>query len=104
MYYSYGLMDLGAYGRQEAWEDSPASWPRGRSNTRTDAGSPAWTPVSTWPGGRPYHAGLERSGSLAFDGGESMIAPLQVQVSPYAPSIGIIPEAPPNKTAQSAGG
>ena len=28
MDYSYGLMDLTAYGRQESWEDSPAGWPR----------------------------------------------------------------------------
>ena len=25
---TYGLADLTAYGRQEAWEDSPAGWPR----------------------------------------------------------------------------
>jgi predicted dithiol-disulfide oxidoreductase (DUF899 family) len=25
---SYALLDLTAYGRQEAWEDSPAGWPR----------------------------------------------------------------------------
>jgi predicted dithiol-disulfide oxidoreductase (DUF899 family) len=25
---SYGLLDLTVYGRQEAWEDSPAGWPR----------------------------------------------------------------------------
>ena len=28
MDYSYGLLDLTAYGRQEAWEDSPAGWPQ----------------------------------------------------------------------------
>jgi Bacterial protein of unknown function (DUF899) len=28
MDYSYALMDLTAYGRQEVWENSPANWPR----------------------------------------------------------------------------
>jgi len=27
MDYSFALMDLTVYGRQEAWEDSPAGWP-----------------------------------------------------------------------------
>ncbi len=53
MDYSYALMDLTVYGRQEAWEDSPAGWPQRCTNTRTDAGRPDWTPVSAWPGGRP---------------------------------------------------
>jgi predicted dithiol-disulfide oxidoreductase (DUF899 family) len=53
MDYSYALMDLTAYGRQEAWEDSPPGWPQDRTNTRTGAGPPAWPPVSEWPGGRP---------------------------------------------------
>jgi predicted dithiol-disulfide oxidoreductase (DUF899 family) len=53
MDYSYALMDLTVYGRQEAWEDSPPGWPQQRSNTRTDAGAPDWPPVSQWPGGRP---------------------------------------------------
>jgi predicted dithiol-disulfide oxidoreductase (DUF899 family) len=50
---SYGLMDLTAFGRQESWEDSPAGTPQACSNVRTDAGAPAWPPVSKWPGGRP---------------------------------------------------
>jgi predicted dithiol-disulfide oxidoreductase (DUF899 family) len=29
MDYTYGLMDLTVYGRQESWEDSPAGWPQG---------------------------------------------------------------------------
>ena len=29
MDYSYALMDLTVYGRQEPWEDSPAGWPQG---------------------------------------------------------------------------
>ena len=53
MDYSYALMDLTVYGRQEPWEDSPAGWPQQCSNTRTDGGSPEWPPVSVWPGGRP---------------------------------------------------
>jgi hypothetical protein len=28
MDYSYALMDLTVYGRQDTWEDSPAGWPR----------------------------------------------------------------------------
>jgi predicted dithiol-disulfide oxidoreductase (DUF899 family) len=28
MSFSYGLMDLAAYGRQETWEDSHAAWPQ----------------------------------------------------------------------------
>jgi len=61
MDYSFALMDLTAYGRQEAWEDSPSGWPirpvtnnseRVRSNgrpiaqwSRIDAGRPdALTP------------------------------------------------------------
>jgi predicted dithiol-disulfide oxidoreductase (DUF899 family) len=53
MDYSYALMDLTVYGRQETWEDSSAGWPQQCSITRTDGGSPAWPPVSEWPGGRP---------------------------------------------------
>jgi predicted dithiol-disulfide oxidoreductase (DUF899 family) len=53
MDYSYALMDLTVYGRQESWEDSPPSWPQQCSITRTDAGSPDWPPVPVWPGGRP---------------------------------------------------
>jgi predicted dithiol-disulfide oxidoreductase (DUF899 family) len=53
MDYSYALMDLTVHGRQESWEDSLPGWPHQCSNTRTDAGPPAWPPVSAWPGGRP---------------------------------------------------
>ena len=53
MDYSYALLDLTVYGRQEQWEDSPAGWPQGRSNTRTSAGPPDWPPVAEWPDGRP---------------------------------------------------
>ena len=53
MDYSYALMDLTVYGRQEAWEDSPAGWPQRCTITRSDAGAPAWPPAAAWPGGRP---------------------------------------------------
>jgi predicted dithiol-disulfide oxidoreductase (DUF899 family) len=51
MDYSYALMDLTVYGRQEPWEDSPPGWPQQCTYTRTSSGSPTWQPV--WPGGRP---------------------------------------------------
>ena len=51
MDYSYALMDLTVYGRQEKWEDSPARWPQQCTYTRTSSGSPTWEPE--WPGGRP---------------------------------------------------
>ena len=50
---AYALMDLTVYGRQEQWEDSPPGWPQECTNTRTDAGPPAWPPVPEWPAGRP---------------------------------------------------
>lgn len=53
MDYSYALMDLTVYGRQEAWEDSPGGWPQRGHALRTDGGPPEWPPVSRWPGGRP---------------------------------------------------
>jgi len=47
MDYSYALMDLTVYGRQEPWEDSPAGWPRGwpvdGSNTRMNG-----RPIPQW--------------------------------------------------------
>jgi len=51
MDYSYALMDLTVYGRQEPWENSPLGWPQQCTFTRTSSGSPTWTPE--WPGGRP---------------------------------------------------
>jgi len=53
MDYSYALMDLTVYGRQEAWEDSPSGWPQQCSYTRTAEGGPDWPPVSNWSDGRP---------------------------------------------------
>jgi predicted dithiol-disulfide oxidoreductase (DUF899 family) len=51
--YSYALMDLTVYGRQEEWEDSPPGWPQHGHLFRTDRGSPEWSRTSKWPGGRP---------------------------------------------------
>jgi predicted dithiol-disulfide oxidoreductase (DUF899 family) len=51
MDYSYALMDLTVYGRQEPWEDSPTGWPQQCTYTRTSSGPPTWQPE--WPGGRP---------------------------------------------------
>lgn len=53
MDYSYALMDLTSFGRQESWEDSPEGVPQERTNVRTDAGAPDWPPLAEWPGGRP---------------------------------------------------
>jgi predicted dithiol-disulfide oxidoreductase (DUF899 family) len=53
MDYSYALVDLTVYGRQEPWEDSPPGWPQQCTYTRTNAGAPAWPPVPAWPAGRP---------------------------------------------------
>jgi Bacterial protein of unknown function (DUF899) len=45
MDYSYALMDLTVYGRQEAWEDSPVTWPRREHyNLRTNG-----RPIAQWP-------------------------------------------------------
>ena len=45
MDYSYGLLDLTVYGRQEAWEDSPAGWPQApvMSHLRTNG-----RPTAQW--------------------------------------------------------
>ncbi len=51
MDYSYHLLDLTVYGRQEPWEDSPSGWPQQCTYTRTSSGAPTWRPE--WPGGRP---------------------------------------------------
>jgi predicted dithiol-disulfide oxidoreductase (DUF899 family) len=45
MDYSYALMDLTVYGRQEPWEDSPPGWPqRIEGYTRTNG-----RPIAQWP-------------------------------------------------------
>ena len=45
MDYSYGLLDLTAYGRQETWEDSPPGWPQApvMSHLRTNG-----RPTAQW--------------------------------------------------------
>jgi predicted dithiol-disulfide oxidoreductase (DUF899 family) len=47
MDYSYALMDLSVYGRQEEWEDSPSGWPQpwkvDGSNTRING-----RPIAQW--------------------------------------------------------
>jgi predicted dithiol-disulfide oxidoreductase (DUF899 family) len=53
MGYSYALMDLTVYGRQESWEDSPPGWPQQCTGTRTDGGPPDWPPVPEGAHGRP---------------------------------------------------
>jgi predicted dithiol-disulfide oxidoreductase (DUF899 family) len=44
MDYSYALMDLTVYGRQEPWEDSPAGWPQQGLNYRREG-----RPIAQWP-------------------------------------------------------
>ncbi|WP_436792056.1 DUF899 family protein, partial [Yinghuangia sp. YIM S10712] len=51
--YSYALMDLTVYGRQEEWEESPDGWPRLGQATRTLAGAPDWPPSWDGESGRP---------------------------------------------------
>jgi predicted dithiol-disulfide oxidoreductase (DUF899 family) len=41
---SYRLLDLTVYGRQEAWEDSPTGWLKGKHFTRRDG-----RPTPQWP-------------------------------------------------------
>ena len=43
MDYSFALMDLTAYGRQESWEDSPSGWPQVEGPTRTNG-----RPIAQW--------------------------------------------------------
>ena len=41
---SYRMLDLTVYGRQEAWEDSPSGWLRGRNFTRSNGRpTPQWS-------------------------------------------------------------
>ena len=42
---SYRLLDLTVYGRQEAWEDSPAGWPRRSGHNFRSNGRP----IAQWP-------------------------------------------------------
>jgi hypothetical protein len=56
--YSYALMDLTAFGRQEPWEDSPAGWPQDRTITRTADGAPDWPPSRPGPADARSPSGL----------------------------------------------
>jgi predicted dithiol-disulfide oxidoreductase (DUF899 family) len=51
---SYSLLDLTVYGRQEAWEDSPAGWPqreKGQHSYRIDG-----RPIVQWPRVKAGHS------------------------------------------------
>jgi predicted dithiol-disulfide oxidoreductase (DUF899 family) len=75
--YSYALMDLTVYGRQESWEDSPPGWPQQCTITRTDGGPPDWPPASAWPAGRPIahwsRLAAGRSDDLAVSSSEEAL-------------------------------
>jgi hypothetical protein len=73
MDYSYALMDLTPYGRQEPWEDSPAGWPQKCTYTRTRTGAPRWEPE--WPGGRPIAQWPRLEAGRSDDLGPSMHSP-----------------------------
>jgi predicted dithiol-disulfide oxidoreductase (DUF899 family) len=64
---SYRLLDLTVYGRQEAWEDSPAGWPqrpKGEHPYRTGG-----RPIVQWPRLKAGHSDdLGNSSSLALGG------------------------------------
>ena len=45
---SYDLLDLTVYGRQEAWEDSPAGWPQ-RSKADANQLRTDGRPIAQWP-------------------------------------------------------
>ena len=61
MDYSYALMDLTVYGRQEPWEDSPPGWPQQCTITRTDGGPP--TGHRAGVAGRTSHRPVAATGS-----------------------------------------
>jgi predicted dithiol-disulfide oxidoreductase (DUF899 family) len=46
---TYGLLDLTAYGRQEAWEDSPAGWPQPWQRDDTHPFRSNGRPTAQWP-------------------------------------------------------
>ena len=65
MDYSYALMDLTVYGRQETWEDSPPGWPQQCTNTRTDGGPPDLATGASVAGRTP-HRPVAATGSRAL--------------------------------------
>ncbi len=50
---SYALLDLTVYGRQEAWEDSPAGWPRWTGGHYYRTGE---RPIVQWPRVKAGHS------------------------------------------------
>jgi predicted dithiol-disulfide oxidoreductase (DUF899 family) len=78
MDYSYALMDLTAWGRQEDWEDSPSGWPQDCTNVRTDSGAPDWRPTAEWRGrpvGQWTRLEAGSSDDLGTRSSESVAAP-----------------------------
>ncbi len=70
MDYSYALMDLTVYGRQESWEDSPPGrpqqWQVDSSNTRTNGRSTAqWSRLELDALTTSAPPGAERISSIA---------------------------------------
>jgi predicted dithiol-disulfide oxidoreductase (DUF899 family) len=49
MDYSYALLDMTVYGRQEAWEDSPTGWPRGWGSDGAHPYRTNGRPIVQWP-------------------------------------------------------
>jgi predicted dithiol-disulfide oxidoreductase (DUF899 family) len=52
MDYSWALLDLTVYGRQEAWEDSPEGWPQRWGKNSVHGGNPYrlnGRPIAQWP-------------------------------------------------------
>ncbi|HEV2499948.1 MAG TPA: DUF899 family protein [Terriglobia bacterium] len=72
---SYHLLDLTVYGRQEAWEDSPAGRPQHCTYTRTRSGAHTWQPE--WPGGRPIAQWPRLEAGRSDDLGNSHTGPLK---------------------------
>lgn len=54
MDYSYALMDLTVYGRQEPWEDSPSGWPQPQVDRESAHMRTNGRPTAQWP---RIHAG-----------------------------------------------
>jgi predicted dithiol-disulfide oxidoreductase (DUF899 family) len=48
---TYTMLDLTPYGRQEAWEDSPAGWPKrwGRDTAEPNPYRTSGRPIAQWP-------------------------------------------------------
>jgi predicted dithiol-disulfide oxidoreductase (DUF899 family) len=49
MDYSFALMDLAVYGRQEAWEDSPTTWPVRPIANNAERVRTNGRPIAQWP-------------------------------------------------------